>query len=124
MTTPDEMDLDLDRRFLEWKKEQDADPEVWSRFRGDYGTLKWADLLKRRRVVVLAEGGSGKSTEFKRQARLQIDAGQDAWYLTVQDVAEEGIEQSLSPADRSGFEPGRLPIEPAGSSSIPSTRPN
>jgi hypothetical protein len=38
-----------------------------------------ADLLKRRLVVVLAEGGSGKSTEFKRQARLQITAGQDAW---------------------------------------------
>jgi hypothetical protein len=78
-------------------------PEVWSRFRHNDGTLTWSDLLKRRRVVVLAEGGSGKSTEFKRQARLHMDAGQDAWYLTVQDVAGEGIEQRLSPADRQRF---------------------
>jgi len=75
MTTPDEMSLDLDRRFLEWRKEHDADPEVRSRFGGDHGTLKWSDLLQRRRVVILAEGGSGKSTEFKRQAQLQADAG-------------------------------------------------
>jgi hypothetical protein len=100
---PHEATLDLDRRFLEWRKEPGADPEVWSRFRLNDSTLTWSDLLKRRRVVVLAEGGSGKSTEFKRQARLQIDSGQDAWYLTVQDVAEEGIEQSLSPADRQRF---------------------
>ena len=104
MTNPDEMTLDHDRRFLEWRKEPGADPEVWSRFRLNDGTLTWSDLLKRRRVVVLAEGGSGKSTEFKRQARLHIDTGQDAWYLTVQDVAEEGIEQRLSPADRQRFQ--------------------
>jgi hypothetical protein len=104
MTTSYEMPLDLDRRFLEWSKEPGADPEMWSRFRLDDRTLTWSDLLKRRRVVVLAEGGSGKSTEFKRQAGLQIDAGQDAWYLTVQGVAEEGIEQRLSPTDRQRFQ--------------------
>jgi hypothetical protein len=104
MTNPDEMALDLDRRFLEWRKESDSDPEVWSRFRLNDGTLAWSDLLKRRRVVMLAEGGSGKSTEFKRQVRLQIEGGRDAWYLTVQDVAEEGIEGSLSPTDRQRFQ--------------------
>jgi hypothetical protein len=51
-----------------------------------------------------AEGGSGKSTEFKRQARLQIDDGQDAWYLTVQGVAEDGIDQRLSRTDRQRFQ--------------------
>src|ERR1035438_6846241 len=104
MTTPYEATLELDRRFLEGGKERDADPEMWSRFRLNDRTLTWSELLKRRRVVVLAEGGSGKSTEFKRQARLQIDAGQDAWYLTVQDAAEEGIEYSLSLTDRQRFQ--------------------
>jgi len=104
MTGPDDTSLDLDRRFLEWKKEPGADPELWSQFRLTDRTLKWSDLLKKRRVVILAEGGSGKSTEFKRQAHLQIDAGQDAWYLTVQDVAEEGIEPLLSPTDRQRFQ--------------------
>jgi hypothetical protein len=58
MTNPDEMALDLDRRFLERRKESDSDLEVWSRFRLNDGTLAWSDLLKRRRVVMLAEGGS------------------------------------------------------------------
>src|SRR5438132_1149793 len=93
--------VDLDRRFLEWKKESEADPEVWARFRISDGTFGWPDLLKRRRVVVLAEGGSGKSTEFQQQA--WVNRADDAWYLTVQRVAEDGIEGSLSSNERARF---------------------
>lgn len=74
--------VDLDGRFLEWKKDSESDPEVWARFRVSDGTFEWADLLKRRRIVVLAEGGSGKSTEFQQQARAQANRVNDAWYLT------------------------------------------
>ena len=95
--------VDLDRRFVEWTKDADADPEVWARYRLSDGTLTWDDLLARRRVVVLAEGGSGKSTEFKRQLQLRSVAGKDAWYLTVQAIAENGIEGSIPPADRVRF---------------------
>lgn len=95
--------VDLDRRFLEWKAGDDADAGLWARYRVSDGTLGWADLLKRRRVVVLAEGGSGKSTEFRRQAELQAQSGLDAWYLTVQAVAQDGIEDSLLPADRARY---------------------
>jgi hypothetical protein len=95
--------VDLDRRFLEWKEGDNADAGVWARYRLADGTLGWSDLLKRRRVVVLAEGGSGKSTEFIRQAGLQAQAGSDAWYLTVQDVAQNGIENSLPQTDRNRY---------------------
>jgi hypothetical protein len=95
--------VDLDRRFVEWTKNADADPELWARFRLSDGTLTWNDLLARRRVVVLAEGGSGKSTEFKRQLQLQSTAGKVAWYLTVQEAAENGIEDSIPPAERPRF---------------------
>jgi hypothetical protein len=95
--------VDLDRRFLEWKEGDDADASVWARLRIADGTLGWPDLLKRRRVVVLAEGGSGKSTEFIRQAELQAAAGSDAWYLSVQDVAQNGIENSLSQPERARY---------------------
>ena len=38
------------------------------------GAKSWDDLLKRRRVVILAEAGSGKSEELKGQAlRLAVD---------------------------------------------------
>jgi hypothetical protein len=95
--------VDLDRRFVEWTKDADADPELWARFRLSDGTLTWDDVLARRRVVVLAEGGSGKSTEFKRQLQLQAAAGKDAWYLTVQAVAENGIDDSIPPVERTRF---------------------
>ena len=95
--------VDLDRRFLEWKKGADTDPEVWARFRLSDGTLAWSDLLKKRRVVVLAEGGSGKSTELMRQAQRQVENGADAWYLTVQGVAEDGVEVSLPRAESERF---------------------
>jgi hypothetical protein len=105
--------VDLDRRFLEWKEGDDADAGVWARLRIADGTLGWPDLLKKRRVVVLAEGGSGKSTEFIRQAELQAAAGSDAWYLTVQDVAQSGIENSLAVADRVGYRDWLVSDRPA-----------
>lgn len=95
--------VDLDRRFVEWKKDSEADPEVWARFRLSDGTLRWSELLKKRRVIILAEGGSGKSTEFQQQARAQANAGKDAWYLTVQRVAGDGIEGSLPARERAHF---------------------
>ena len=70
--------IDLDRRFVEWKKGDgegdDADPELWARYRLSEGTLQWSDLLKRRRVVVLAGGlrrGDGSRAFI---ARLQDSA--------------------------------------------------
>src|ERR1700746_3127143 len=100
MSSDHRQTVDLDRRFLEWRKESESDPEVWARFRISDGTFEWADLLKRRRVVVLAEGGGGKSFEFQEQAREQANRATDAWYLTVERVGEDGIEGSLPPNER------------------------
>lgn len=96
--------IDVDREFVDWKQCVGIDPsQTWHyRHRGD--TLRWADLLKKKRVVILAEGGSGKTTEFQQQARCQVAAGKDAWYLTVQDVAHDGIAGSLSGAHREQYE--------------------
>ncbi|MGE0854154.1 MAG: hypothetical protein AB7O44_31850 [Hyphomicrobiaceae bacterium] len=63
--------------------------------------MSWDDLLKRRRVVVLAEAGSGKTEELKEQARLQTVAGRFAVYARLQEVAEDGVSGALRPADRS-----------------------
>ncbi|MDC6134170.1 hypothetical protein PPH41_41835, partial [Burkholderia gladioli] len=58
--------VSLNRRFRR-ATESDERP-----FRGLFGSdfklyVSWRDLLEMRRVVILAEAGSGKSTEFQTQ---------------------------------------------------------
>ncbi len=92
----------LDRRFYEWR--EDADGFAHSRYRAaaglSDGMLGWTDLLAKRRIVILAEAGSGKTEELTEQACLQTAAGKFAFYATVQDVGRDGLESALRPADR------------------------
>ncbi len=93
--------IPLDRRFCEWC--EDADGLAHSRYRAaaglSDGMLGWPDLLAKRRVVILAEAGSGKTEELTEQARLQTVAGKFAFYATVQDVGRDGFDKALRPAD-------------------------
>lgn len=101
---------DLDRRFIEWKKDSNLEPELavlWSP-----KTLSWKDLLSQKRVVLLAEAGSGKSVELREQARLLNTKGCFAFYATVEDVGREGLASSLSIVDRSKLEEWRLSNQP------------
>lgn len=91
--------VSLNRRFRR-ATENDERP-----FRGLFGsdfTLypTWRDLLEMRRVVVLAEAGSGKSTEFESQcAALKADR-KFAFSASVRDVAQAGLAGALVPAER------------------------
>ena len=87
--------MELDRRFSEWT-EQNSPSESFTLFAAEGNSLAWADLLKRRRVVVLAEAGSGKSTEFKRQDKKLSDEDAFSFRTTVRDAAERGFEASLT----------------------------
>lgn len=92
----------LDRRFYEWR--EDADRLAHSQYRAaaglSDGMLGWSDLLAKRRAVILAEAGSGKTEELAEQARLQTAAGKFAFYATVQDVGSDGLDKAIRPADR------------------------
>jgi hypothetical protein len=90
----------LDRQFEEWSEEEPSDPEIRSLFRHSDRALTWGDLLKKPRVVVLAEAGSGKTEELKDQCELQKEAGEFAFYATVQDTGRDGLSEALSPAER------------------------
>lgn len=94
--------IQLDRRFYEWR--EGTDELAHSRYRAaaglSDGMLGWSDLLAKRRVVILAEAGSGKTEELTEQTRLQTAAGKFAFYATVQDVGRDGLEKALKPADR------------------------
>jgi len=105
--------IPLDRRFNEWC--EDAN-EVQARRRKahlSHERLAWSDLLAKRRVVILAEAGSGKTAELIAQAKLQTAAGKIAFYATVQDVGREGLERALRPADRDRLQAWRVGSEPA-----------
>ena len=94
--------ISLDRRFYEWQEGPDS--LAHSRYRlaaglSD-GMFGWPELLAKRRVVILAEAGSGKTVELTQQARQQAAAGKFAFYATVQDVGRDGLDKALHFADR------------------------
>lgn len=90
----------LDRRFWEWSKGDPVDPDVLARAYRPTDLLSWDDVSARRRVVLLAEAGSGKTKEMREQARLRVTAGQQAFFATVEDLAEDGLDGALSAAER------------------------
>ena len=68
---------------------------IIARFGGTETTYGWNDLLKRRRVVFLAEAGSGKTTEMMTRAQQQLDAGYPSFYASFEDVGRSGLEAAL-----------------------------
>lgn len=105
--------IPLGRRFNEWRDDTD---QAWARrrkVRVSHETLTWSDLLAKRRVVILAEAGSGKTAELIAQASLQVAAGKTAFCATVQDVGRDGLERTLRPADRARLQAWRAGSEPA-----------
>ena len=92
--------IELNRRFVECDNDERSDPDLVARFGRMEATHGWDDLLKMRRVVFLAEAGSGKTTEMSAQARQRLDAGYPSFHATLEDVGRGGLELALRPADR------------------------
>lgn len=105
--------ISLERVFLQWDEKEDPGNEWYVRHGELIGALTWDDLLEHRRVVILAEAGSGKTREMEEQASRCMAAGKTAFYATVQDVAEEGLDNALPVSDRSRLEAWRASDQPA-----------
>jgi len=106
--------IPLNRQFYEWK--ENTDWPVRSSYRAaaglSNGLLDWPALIAKRRVVILAEAGSGKTEELAEQARQQTAAGRFAVYATVQDVGRDGLDKALRLADRQRLNTWRDNKEP------------
>ncbi|MEW6669398.1 MAG: hypothetical protein AB1512_29655 [Thermodesulfobacteriota bacterium] len=55
----------------------------------------WDALLQSRCVVVLGEAGSGKTCEFSEKVRSLQEAGKQAFFCAIEDLADEGLEAAL-----------------------------
>jgi hypothetical protein len=88
----------LNRRFVEWNNKEPVDLELSQAISSGEGGLGWDTLLAKRRVVILAEAGSGKSTEMAEAGRLAISDGRFAFYASLEDIGCDGLEGSLRPA--------------------------
>jgi hypothetical protein len=95
--------IELNRRFVECRDNEESDPDLVARFARTDSTLGWTDLLRKRRVVFLAEAGSGKTTEMITHAREQAEAGRASFYVSLEDVGRQGLGEALRPVDRPRF---------------------
>src|SRR5271156_3823122 len=92
--------IGLDRQFFPWEEGELSDPDDVLRLGPIADQLNWGRISACRRVVIMAEAGSGKTAEMREQARLRKEAGQFAFYATVEDVGADGLENSLESEDR------------------------
>jgi hypothetical protein len=87
--SPDEY-IPLDRTFHELTLDagagDDLDP---TRFRDSTDPLRWSDLLKNYRVIILSEAGSGKTTEIRTIARELRREGKPAFFLRIEHVSQD-----------------------------------
>jgi hypothetical protein len=100
--------IELDRRFYRLAEDADAFPEDTTHF-GDseYVTEGWEKLLTRRRVVVLAEAGMGKTEELRTRAEKLLEAGKPAFHGRVDRLADGDFGKALERGDATKIAPWR-----------------
>jgi hypothetical protein len=101
--------VELERSFVQIARDQEPNFElgrVWGRKLG--GWYGWRELRECRRVVVLAEALSGKSTEFRNQAEVLRGQGHPAFFVTIEELADHGFEAALEPGSVQNFEKWQL----------------
>jgi hypothetical protein len=97
--------VELNRAFLPLRKGEAADPEVTRFWAHKYsGAVYWPELRQYHRVVLLAEASSGKTEEFRNQVTVLRADGQAAFFVSIEELADEGFEAALDPKDLAQFQ--------------------
>ena len=63
----------------------------------------WSNLLESKRVVLLAEAGSGKTKEMEEQAKRLVREGRFAFFVALDDLDRERVVHILSPDEEESF---------------------
>lgn len=96
----------LDRRFKALTAEELEQQEILAMF-GDSPMLSgigWTELLEQSRVLLLAEAGSGKTTEMREAAGRLVASGKPAFVLPLEDLNSEGAVDILTGDNRRLFQ--------------------
>ena len=97
--------VELHRWFAPVRKDQEVNPNIGKLWGPKvHGWMDWEALRSYRRVVLLAEASSGKSEEFRHQARTIASEGHPAFYLRIEELADHGLEAALGPQESESFE--------------------
>lgn len=97
--------VELDRTFSNFLETADPEQAAFDSYYSavnDGGTT-WEKLLKSRCVVILAEAGSGKTWELKSQAQTFRDAGQIAFFIPLESLAQKPLPACLTQEDNTLF---------------------
>ncbi|TPK07986.1 hypothetical protein FJ872_23520 [Mesorhizobium sp. B2-5-9] len=88
--------VELHRWFAPISKDQELNADYGAHWGARLsGWMDWSGLLQLRRVVILAEAASGKSEEFRNQARQLSTQGKPSFYLRIEELADQGFEAAL-----------------------------
>jgi hypothetical protein len=98
--------IDLSRRFRTFARSEIEDSDFLAELNdmAIEASMSWDDLLKRRRVLLLAEAGSGKSREMQHQKERLRAAGMAAFFVPLEALGQEELSSTFSPDDERLFE--------------------
>lgn len=96
--------VNLDRLFVPLKRDADAALEWGPSWGLKYGGwLDWPGVLQHWRVALLAEALSGKTKELEHRAAALKNEGKPAFFLRIEDLADDRFEGSLDDDDKAAF---------------------
>ena len=95
----------ITRRFSLVEKQELRDPDYLSIFGYEpAGIYKWPNLLELTPLVILGEGRSGKTREFEKQVEILRQSQNFAFFLPLERLHDESLEEALSKEDFQAFE--------------------
>lgn len=88
--------IELNRTFWEVKDQADYDEDTFA-FSHLYCNSAdgWSTVIENKRVIILAEAGTGKTHEVLEAARKLAWEGKAAFFCRIEDLADVGIEEAL-----------------------------
>jgi hypothetical protein len=98
MSGPQQSFIELNRRFRDLEQTRETEETALASYRRHRWTdrgLAWADILKKNRVVILGEPGSGKTWEFQNRAKFLNEQGEVAFLIRLDRLAAEPINEIL-----------------------------
>ncbi|MCG2632981.1 hypothetical protein L6654_41140 [Bradyrhizobium sp. WYCCWR 13023] len=87
--------VELNRLFVDYDESHQGENKATSFVDYLYGAKSWAELLKERCTVVIAEAGTGKSEEFRQQTRRLRAEGKPAFFCALDLLAKLPLRSAI-----------------------------